>query len=115
MKRLPIVLLVLLACVLTRGSGQTPETPLSWFEPNPGWSLAEAVLLPQDASEFQVIGRGSGSILYFTGDPSRDSQLRTLAYIGDCVIRMEFLLTPNARAGLYVQSRYKLVLTPAEM
>ena len=115
MKRPPVILFVLLACVLTRGSGQTPETPLSWFEPNPGWSLAEAVLLPQDASEFQVIGRGSGSILYFTGDPSRDSQLRTLAYIGDCVIRMEFLLTPNARAGLYVQSRYKLVLTPAEM
>lgn len=91
-----------------------PAAPLAWFQPNPNWARVEGVTYIEGAPTLQATGKIEGNILLFTGE-NRRRQLRTQAYLGDCVLRMEFMLGPGARAGLYLEGRYRIELSDAAM
>lgn len=99
-------------------AAEPARMPVSaWFAPNSEWTAAENIALAADGSRFEVTTGTAPTLLYFSGRASEapSPQLRTRAYIGDCVIRMEFMLTPDARAGLYLEGRYHIQFTRDEI
>lgn len=106
----------LFALALSIGAAaQTPNEPATWFLDNPGWSQAASVTLGDEAPAFQVEQEGQGPLLFYKGSPKPTAQLRSYAYFGDCVIRMEFLTTPDAKAGLYLEGRFRIELGAGEI
>lgn len=104
-----LVSCLLLGVLWTKAFAAEPAiSPSFWFAANPSWAAAESIALAPDGSRFEATS-GAPNILYQMGAGS--PQLRTHAYLGDCVLRMEFMLTADAQAGLYVQGRYRIQLT----
>lgn len=88
---------------------QQETAPAGCFLENTHWARAQSVALAADAPKLEPTGETTGPLLYFLGPPSGE-QLHSHAYIGDCVLRMEFMLTPDAQAGVYLEGRYKIRL-----
>ncbi|HEX2854720.1 MAG TPA: family 16 glycoside hydrolase [Opitutaceae bacterium] len=107
-----LVSLLLLGGVLSHADAAEPAfAPAAWFVANPRWSTAESVTLASDGSRFETTP--GAAILYSSA--ARSPQLRTHSYLGDCVVRLEFMLTAKAQAGLYVQGRYRIQLATEAM
>ncbi len=106
-----LLVLPLLLALSSATRAAPPAGPAAWFFANPAWLPAETVALAPDGSRFEAT-TGTAAILYHAGQntPAKPAQLRTNAYLGDSVLRMEFMLTANAQAGLYVEGRYRIQL-----
>jgi mono/diheme cytochrome c family protein len=111
--RFLLIFPLFLGMLFSRGSAaEAASPPDTSFAKNSAWSTAESLALAPDQTRFEATA-GASKIFYrvATGSgPGRSPHLRTNAYLGDCVLRMEFMLTANAQAGLYVQGRYRIQL-----
>jgi hypothetical protein len=115
----PAALIAFLLPVFSLCAPAADSAPLpvsSWFVSNPEWTAAENLSLASDGTHFETSG-STPAVLYFAGHKpdAASTQLRTQAYIGDCVIRMEFMLTSNARAAFYLEGRYAIEFTAEEI
>lgn len=86
-----------------------------WFKANPEWAAAETVKLVEGATRFEATPASAGPILYYTGKKAESQQLRAQGYLGDCVVRMEFMLPAGAQAGIYLEGRYRVQLAAEGM
>ena len=112
----PVALLLLtLGLVSAFGQAQPAASPAAWFSANPAWTETAAVKLVEGNSHFEAAANTPGTILCYTGKDTAAAQLRTLAYLGDSVLKMEFLLPAGSEAGVYLQGRYRLNLAAEGM
>ena len=93
----------------------TPSVPLDWFQGNPGWTVAKEVTFAEGSPALQATGKGEGTLLLPTGDTPRTRPLRARVNMGDCTLRMEFLLGPKTQAGMYLEGRYRIQLSDEAM
>jgi cytochrome c2 len=113
MKTIPLSLLPALFAIggllPARSRAQQPAAPAGWFQENAAWTQVRSVALAGDSAQFETTGKNAGALLCHTGAGAGE-QLRSHAYLGDCVLRMEFMLTADADAGVYLEGRYKIRL-----
>ena len=114
---LPLCLLVFsLAFVsVLPAANLNPRDPFGWFQPHPSWSQVSEVRLSPDFSTLLATAADKGAILFFSGEKPQTAQLRSQAYLGDCVVEMEFMLGPKTQAALYLMGRYRIDLSDSAM
>jgi mono/diheme cytochrome c family protein len=109
--RVSIAVPLLLAVLVPRlGQAQPAGVPADGFQKNAAWSLAETVTLGSGATTLETTAGDSARILVLSAAKPEMPQLRSVAYLGDSVLRLEYLLTADARAGLYLEGRYRIEL-----
>ncbi|MEO6993161.1 MAG: family 16 glycoside hydrolase [Lacunisphaera sp.] len=92
-------------------TAQTDANQSDWFAPNPEWSGAASAKLTDSDARLEATPDANGPIIYYTGKKAADSaHLRTNAYIGDCVVHLEFLAPTGSKAGVYLEGRYRIEL-----
>ena len=91
-------------------TAQADANQSHWFAPNPEWSGAASVKITDDGARLDATPDADGPIIYYSGKKADSAQLRTNAYIGDCVVQMEFLAPAGSKAGIYLEGRYRIEL-----
>src|SRR4051812_15964670 len=84
----------LISTVAQAQPGSNPSS--AWFTPNPEWSSAADAKIVD--GKLQATPDKDGPVIAYTGKKNESLQLRTFAYLGDCVVSMEFLAPAGADA-----------------
>lgn len=79
------------------------DGPLSEFDTVGQWRLAEAVSLAGNNKKTFSVTDGAERVIY---NGSEESEISTKSGFGDTWVKMEFMLTEDTEAAIYLQSRY---------
>jgi hypothetical protein len=80
------------------------------FQPNPAWSVAGEVALSGDATQVEITSASPERILVINGAGADTPHLRSKLYLNDCVVRLEYMLTAGAKAGIFLGASYRIQL-----
>ena len=92
---------------------QPAGTLAAWFQQNAAWSATQAVTPSADGTQLQATPGGTGGTLVITDAKPGTRHLKTKAYLSDCFVSMEYLLTSDAKAGIFLSSAYRIQLDGA--
>jgi hypothetical protein len=84
-----------------------------WFVPNPAWTAVDAVMSVDGGTRLDLTPGTNPRVMVLTGARDKAPQLRSRAYLSDIVLSVEYLFTTGAKAGVYLNSAYRLQLDGA--
>lgn len=81
----------------------------SWFQPNPAWVAADEVVVADGKLEVKT-GGNSGRYFALTNAGPKNPQLRSKAYLSDCIVSAEYVFTAGTEAAIFLDSAYRIRL-----
>ncbi|WP_169449463.1 family 16 glycoside hydrolase [Marinimicrobium agarilyticum] len=90
------------------------QAPATYFSDASGWQSTSKVVVVSDSDSLEVVSAESPeNTLLVSVEPDAEP-LVTKESFGDSVLSFEILFSEDARAGLYLQGRYEIVLRPSK-
>lgn len=105
-----IFLIVLGAGGLT-ASAQSTRPIGTWFRDKDGWSSAESVRPNPADQTLSAMESATGPILFLHSGAAK-TQLKSQAYVADCLLKFDFMVEPSTQAIVYLIGRYGIQLGP---
>lgn len=84
-----------------------------WFVPNANWQAVEAVTPVDGGAKLEVTKGTTPHVMVLTDAQEKAPQLRSKAYLTDIAVSAEYLFTAGAKAGIYLNSTYRIQLDGA--
>src|SRR6478609_9613564 len=97
-----------LSLAVARADTTGPIT--DWFVPNDTWTAVEAVTPVEGGAKLELTRGGTPHVMVLTDAQAKAPQLRSKAYLTDIVVQAEYLFTTGAKAGIYLNSTYRIQL-----
>jgi hypothetical protein len=108
-KLLPAALILFVLLSIPCRAQQAGD-PAGWFQKNPAWSSVGSVTAGGTDAKLVTATSDAPHILFLAGAPAGTPQLRAQSYIGDTIVRMEYMLAAGTHAGVYLEGRYRIQL-----
>lgn len=104
-------ILILGSLALSPLHAQQAGDPASWFTANPAWSKAVSVTTTDDGAKLMPVSFSeTPKILVLPEAKPGTPQLHAVGYLGDTVVHLEYMLTAETRAAIFLQGRYRIQL-----
>lgn len=87
-----------------------PKGPLADFVENKDWKVVDGVTLAKDGNSFSV-NEGDAPVVLSQMSGSEPFELLSRSGFGDAWLKVNFMVTENTLAWVYIQSRYALSLS----
>ena len=103
---------VLVAAALSLNAARAESAgPITdWFAPAPEWSAVESVTPVEGGAKLELTRGTTPQVMVFTDAKAKAPQLRSKAYLADLVVSTEYLFTTGAKAGIFLNSAYRIQL-----
>ena len=107
-----LLLCILLLAGLAPLSAQAQQVdhPVGWFSKNSAWASAESVTPSSDGTQLLTTTGNNDRLMVIKAAQPGTPHLRTLAFISDSIVSMEYLLTSDTTAGIYLHAGYRIRL-----
>lgn len=107
--------LFFLACVscLANGFYPEPQGPLADFVENNDWQVVDGVSLANNGKSFSVV-KGDAPVVLSRQKNAELNELLSRSGFGDGWLKVNFMVTDETVAAVYLQSRYSLSLSTAK-